>query len=181
MLVTPRINPCGLRRALARRAVPAFSRRRRSDGFTLIEAVVVVALLAIVAAIAAPNFRSFIGTMNSKSAAFDLISDLTVARSEAIKRNQITTLAPVAGDWAKGWQVLDAGNNVLRERAALTSSLSVSGAAIAGVAFRPNGRMADDTVVTNLKWSISSTISGVTPRCVVITTTGSARSKAGGC
>jgi type IV fimbrial biogenesis protein FimT len=157
------------------------TRARASSGFTLIECMVVVAMVAVVASIAAPSFRSFIGTMNSKSAAFDLISDLTVARSEAIKRNQTTTLAPVAGDWAKGWQVLDAGNNVLRERAALTSALSVSGAAVAGVAFTPNGRMADDTADGNLKWSISSTISGVTPRCVVVTPTGTARSKSGGC
>jgi type IV fimbrial biogenesis protein FimT len=159
------------------------ARRRRcgARGFTLIEAIVVVALLGIVASIAAPSFRSFIGTMNSKSAAFDLINDLTVARSEAIKRNAATSLAPVAGDWTKGWRVLDAGGGVLRERAALSSSLSVSGATLATVVFRPNGRLSADTADTNLAWSISSTISGVTARCVVISPTGSARSKTGTC
>jgi type IV fimbrial biogenesis protein FimT len=155
--------------------------RRVDGGFTLIEAVVVVALLGIVAAIAAPSFRSFIGTMNSKSVAFDLISDLSVARSEAIKRNATTSIVPVSGDWTKGWQVLDAGGGVLRERAALSSSLSVSGAAVAGVVFRPNGRLSDDTVAGNLAWSVSSTISGVTARCVVISPTGAARSKTGTC
>jgi type IV fimbrial biogenesis protein FimT len=155
--------------------------RRRAAGFTLIEAVVVVALLGIVAAIAAPSFRSLIGTMNSKSAAFDLINDMTVARSEAIKRNDTTSLVPVSGDWTNGWRVLDANGDVLRERAALTSSLSVSGAAVAGVTFRPNGRLSDDIADGNLAWSISSTISGVTARCVVISPTGSARSKTGTC
>jgi type IV fimbrial biogenesis protein FimT len=155
--------------------------RRRAAGFTLIEAVVVVALLGIVAAIAAPSFRSFIGTMNSKSAAFDLINDMTVARSEAIKRNDTTSLVPVSGDWTNGWRVLDGNGDVLRERAALTSSLSVSGAAVAGVTFRPNGRLSDDVADGNLAWSISSTISGVTARCVVISPTGSARSKTGTC
>jgi len=155
--------------------------RRGTAGFTLIEAVVVVALLAIVAAVAAPSFRSFIGTMNSKSVAFDLINDLSIARSEAIKRNANTTLVPVASDWAKGWQLLDANGALLRERAALSSSLSVSGAAVSGVTFRPNGRLADDIDDGNLAWSISSTISGVTARCVVISPTGSARSKTGTC
>ena len=60
-------------------------------------------------------------------------------------------MAPVAGDWAKGWQVQDAGDNVLRERAALTSALSVVARPVAGVAFTPNGRMADDTADGNLE------------------------------
>jgi type IV fimbrial biogenesis protein FimT len=155
---------------------------RSSQGFTLIEVMTVVAMIAIVSAIAAPSFRSFIGTMNSKSAAFDLISDLSVARSEAIKLNRNTTLAPVSGDWVNGWRVTDANNNVLRERAALSSSLSISGdATAAGVTFRPNGRLADDTAPGNLQWAVSSSIAGVTARCVIVSPTGAARSKYGGC
>ena len=149
-------------------------------GFTLIEAMVVVALIAILSAIAAPSMRSFIGTMNSKSAAFDLIGDLTLARSEAIKRNQTAAVTPVSGDWAQGWAVIASGATV-RARPALSSSLSVSGAPGTGVTFRPNGRLANDTAPDNLTWSISSTISGVTARCVVISPTGSARSKQGTC
>jgi len=177
MLVKENSNLFGPRPARVRRA--ASPERRLSVGFTLIEVVVVVALLAIVATIAAPSFRSFIGTMNSKSAAFDLISDLTVARSEAIKRNANVTVTPMGGDWAKGWEVAASGVK-LRERAALTSSLSVGGDAGA-VVFTPNGRMADDTSTAIQKWSISSTIGGVTARCVIISPTGSARSKSGGC
>jgi type IV fimbrial biogenesis protein FimT len=152
----------------------------RAGGFTLIEVMVVVAILAVLAAIAGPSFRSFIGTMNSKSAAFDLVGDLTAARSEAIKRNQVTTIVPVGGNWANGWQVIASGVAV-RERAALTSALSVTGAPAAGVSFQPNGRLAADTADANLKWSISSSISGVTARCVVITPTGSARSNSASC
>lgn len=154
--------------------------RRPAPGFTLIETMVVVALLAIVGAIAAPSFRSFIGTMNAKSTAFDLISDLGVARSEAIKGNRPTTLAPVSGDWTQGWQVT-AGADTLRTRAALASSLSVSSTQVGGVTFRPNGRLADDTAPENLSFSITSSIAGVTARCVVLTPTGTARSKTGSC
>lgn len=155
-------------------------RTPRHRGFTLIEVVVVIAMLAIVSSLAAPSFRAFIGTMNSKSAAFDLINDLTTARSEAIRRNQNTTLSPVAGDWAKGWVLRDANGATLRERAAMGSSLSLD-APGAGVVFRANGRLSDDTDPANLRWSIVSTISGVTPRCVVISPTGSARSMSGAC
>jgi type IV fimbrial biogenesis protein FimT len=153
---------------------------QRPGGFTLIEVMVVVAMLAIVSSLVAPSFRAFIGTMNSKSVAFDLINDLTAARSEAIRRNANTTLVPVAGDWAKGWQLRDANGATLRERAAMSSSLSLTAPA-AGVTFRPNGRLSDDTSPANLRWSVSSTIAGVTARCVVISPTGAARSSSGVC
>jgi type IV fimbrial biogenesis protein FimT len=154
--------------------------RRRHVGFTLIEVMVVVTVLAVVAAIAAPSFRAFIGTMNSKSAAFDLIGDLSLARSEAVKQNLAATVVPLSGSWANGWQIVANGVTV-RTRSALSSSLSITGAPVAGVTFRPNGRLSDDTAAGNLKWAISSSISGVTARCVLITPTGSARSTPGTC
>lgn len=154
--------------------------RHATAGFTLIEAMVVVAMVAVLSAIAGPSFRTFIGTMNSKSAAFDLINDLAIARSEAIKRNQLTRVEPMAvGDWSKGWRITTAGIT-LREHASLASALSVTGAP-STLDFRPNGRVADDTADGNLAWSISSTIDGVTARCVIITPTGTARSKNGVC
>lgn len=153
----------------------------RALGFTLIELVVTIAILAIVSTVAAPSFNSFIGTMRAKSTAFDLISDLSYTRSEAIKSNRNTSMAPVGGDWSKGWQVLDNGGTVLRDRAALSSSLSIGTAPAAGIAFLPNGRVPDDAISANVAWSITSSISGVTPRCVVVTPSGAARSKAGSC
>ena len=149
-------------------------------GFTLIELMVVVAMVGVLSAIAGPSFRSFIGTMNSKSAAFELINDLAMARSEAIKRNRQTRVEPLVGsDWSKGWRIVSDGIT-LRERPALASALSITGAS-AALDFRPNGRVAGDTADSNLAWSISSSIGGVTARCVVITPTGSARAKTGVC
>jgi type IV fimbrial biogenesis protein FimT len=150
-----------------------------SAGFTLIEAMVVVALLAIVASIAAPSFRAFVGTMNTKSAAFDLISDFAFARSEAIKQNANTVVAPIGGSWSNGWTVVT-GANTLRTHPALSSSITVSGSA-ATLTFRPNGRLGVDTTTANQAWRVESSIAGVTARCVVVTMTGAARSKYGAC
>jgi type IV fimbrial biogenesis protein FimT len=144
--------------------------------------LVVVAILGILAAVAAPNFASFMGTINSKSVALDLVSDLVTARGEAIKRNDTVTLAPLNGTWSKGWQVTTGTGTVLKSHDALKYSLTLTGASSAGgVVFQPNGRLAEDDAPGNLTWLISSTISGVTSRCVVITPTGSARSKMGAC
>jgi len=154
-------------------------RSRPERGFTIIELLTVVTILAIVSGIAAPSFRSLIGTMNTKSAAFDLISDLTTARSEAIKRNASASIAPVGGDWSKGWTI-SAGGATLRERSAPSSSISIN-APTGGVVFGASGRLSGLANTNNLSWSVTSTITGVTARCVVITPTGAARAKSGGC
>jgi type IV fimbrial biogenesis protein FimT len=157
----------------------AHARNKRIGGFTAIELMIVVTILAIVAAIAAPSFRTMIGTMNTKSIAFDLVSDLTMARSEAIKRNRNVTVVPVSGDWIKGWRVADDADTTLTTRQAITFPITIA-APEAGVTFLPNGRLSDE-LANNKTWLINSSVSGVTARCIVITPTGAARSKYGGC
>ncbi len=53
-------------------------------GFTLIELVVVIAIVGIMAAIAIPYFSKMIADQRLRSAAQTLVSDLTYMRSEAI-------------------------------------------------------------------------------------------------
>lgn len=63
------------------------TRRSRRRGFTAIELMVTVAVVAIFAALAAPSFRQLIATQRIKSVASALNESLWVARSEALKRN----------------------------------------------------------------------------------------------
>jgi len=155
----------------------------RARGFTLIEALVVLSIAAIVLAIGAPNLSHLIASMNARSASFDLIGDLALARSEAIKRNRTITVEPLVGtNWALGWRVVAAATppafpqeTILRQREALPTALSVTSGSNELV-FQPNGRLgADDSAKAT--WAITS--SNSTPRCVVITPTGAARSKVG--
>jgi type IV fimbrial biogenesis protein FimT len=78
---------------------------RAASGFTLIETLMVVVILAVLAGIAAPSMRAFMDSQVVKTPASDLYASLVLARSEAIKRNAAIDIVPTATDWAQGWQV----------------------------------------------------------------------------
>ena len=87
-------------------------------GFTTVEMLVVVGVLLVLIAMAAPALSGMVVTQQLKNASFDLSSSLNLARSEALTRNAAVTIDPVAGDWARGWTVTEAGGTVLRRQSA---------------------------------------------------------------
>ena len=87
-------------------------------GFTLIEAIIVMSIMAILAGVSTSSFVWLNQSTQIRGAAFDLVADLDFARSEAVKRNNDVVVAPVGGTWANGWTVTAAGT-LLRQRAAL--------------------------------------------------------------
>ncbi len=92
---------------------------QRSRGFTAIELLVTIAILAVLAAIAAPSFTPLIERWRVRQVAEDLQSTLYFARSEAIKRSGGITIDASTG-WDQGWKVTyTQGNN--------TTTLQVSG------------------------------------------------------
>lgn len=63
-------------------------RNKNQKGFTLIELMVVVVVLAILMSIAAPSYRAFIANTQIRNTAESVRNGLQLARSEAVKRNQ---------------------------------------------------------------------------------------------
>lgn len=65
---------------------------KKKSGFTLIELVVTIAVLGVLAAVALPSYRLMIARNRATTDANTLVTLITTARSEAIKRNQQVVL-----------------------------------------------------------------------------------------
>jgi len=61
--------------------------QKMNSGFTLIELMIVIAMISILSAIAVPRFNAWLPVYRLKSAARDLQGNMQKARSQAIKEN----------------------------------------------------------------------------------------------
>lgn len=90
---------------------------RQAAGFTLIELMIVLAIIVVLGAAAAPSFATLVANQRGRAAASDLYAALTLARSEAIKRNLPVSLLPASSDnWTAGWRIsnpTDSGHPLL--------------------------------------------------------------------
>lgn len=127
------------------------------NGFSLIELMVVISIIAIIAGIGAPSFRNLTLDNRLSSTANNLLGSLRIARSEAAtQRTGITVCAantdktacadPDSTDWTAG-AMLMRGNEVIRVIPAAASGLTIA-SSHAKVEFRPNGTITPTLVLT---------------------------------
>lgn len=79
--------------------------RHKNAGFTLLEAMIVAAILGILSAVAVPSFQDMIETNRLKQAVESFQSDMQFARTEAIKQSVdiiVSRTTGNAGAWCYG-------------------------------------------------------------------------------
>lgn len=139
-------------------------RNASAQGFTLVELMVTVTVIAVLLAVAVPSFSDLILSGRLTSYANDFVASTHLARSEAIKRNARVSMCVSAngtscatGNWSQGWVVfhdanasntIDSGEAVIEYRSALFSGFSMTSTAGAILVFDPTGVGSTSTTVT---------------------------------
>jgi len=140
-----------------------------------VEAVIVLLMVGVVVTLAGPYLRTFIVQQNIRNAAYELMSDLAYARSEAVKRNASVTVSKV-GTWSGGWTVA-AGATTLRTHPAFPSSITIT-MANPSVDFYLNGRA---SAAASFTFDDAGGLTSIPAQCVSVDPSGRPRSSTGSC
>ena len=131
---------------------------RYNQGFTLVEMIIAVAIAAIVLGMGVPGFQQLIRANRTVTEVNRLVTALSLARSEAVKRNATVAMRPsaaIAGvNWENGWVVftdnvtqngtIDAGEQTLQVYEGMPQgyTLRPAGPTFTNwIAFQPTGQM----------------------------------------
>lgn len=138
------------------------SQKNGARGFTLVELLVTVSVLAVLLAVAVPSFQSTIASSQLTGRTNELVSALNMARSEAIRRGTRVTLCKsssgtactTSGNWEQGWIAfvdttrsgtsasVDSGETVLLLQQAISGTTLIKGSTNVAnyVSFGADGR-----------------------------------------
>lgn len=162
------------------------SLRRAARGFTLIELLVVVAIAGVLLVLALPSMQDVVVTNRMKTLSLDLYTSLTLARSEAVKRNTGNiSMVAASGGWQNGWTVCvdsnangacNSGEPVLIQGEAVHSSLTLTGPAGNIVTYNRDGRATTGTASFKITAGTNNTRSPM--RCVDINASGRPNTRA---
>jgi type IV fimbrial biogenesis protein FimT len=152
----------------------------KSRGFTLLEVMVVLSIIAVLTTLAAPSFVQLIRSNSMSSSVNAFMADMRFARSESIRRGGAIVLcrsdnpegaSPVCGsgsEWVGGWIIFhdldnsgdrNTGDVVIRVQAPITTmdSIIASGtSSLTTFRFSATGRLQGQSSSTQLSFGGSS-------------------------
>ena len=141
-------------------------------GFTLIELMVTLAILAILVTIGIPSYKQLVENNANTTAGNDLYASLQLARSEAISREEEVRVVP-EGTWSTGWNVVVVATTEELDRYRVSNNsigITPKGALIANnVTYTSTGRSVTSYNEANDLFEI---LSNTQKRCVIMSATG---------
>lgn len=167
-------------------------RGRAERGLTLPELAVASAIAAILLAIGIPNLQAMLQAQQLRAASGDLFGAITLARSQAIARNERVKLAPRDPEglrWAQGWTVFadrdgdgdpGPGDDIIAVHGPLPDGVAstfafTSSAPPYYIAYNGAGRSCSDTSSGAARWGTLSLFHGGAIRRIKINMLGRAR------
>lgn len=160
---------------------------KNARGFTLLELLTTLTVAAILVGVAIPNFKILIQNDRQAAQVNSLLTALTLARSEAIKRGGNTTASVCAGTttacgglWTNGWVVYytpvppaATAPVLLRVYPALSGNNTLKSSAGNAVTFQSNGM---STLAAAATFTLCDSRGGTAARAVNVSIAGRAES-----
>ncbi|MGE0082037.1 MAG: GspH/FimT family pseudopilin [Thiohalomonadaceae bacterium] len=115
---------------------------KKAAGFTLVELMITLAVAAILLRVAVPAFINMAKSNRLTAQVNMFVTSMNFARNEAINRRQNFTVEAIDDDWTQGWEVTDAGGNVVRVVPALHPATTfTANNDTFTFTYQPNGRI----------------------------------------
>lgn len=159
---------------------------QQKSGFTLIELMITIAIAAILITIAVPGFKSFISGNRMTTLANELVTELMVAKAEAVRRNASISICIKSsgsnvcnnsGNWQDGWLsftdsnangAVDTGDTVLKVHGPLPKGYTLAATGLNSsvrITYLPSGSV-------NAAGTFTLCQPGSYGRSIAVTTTG---------
>lgn len=109
-------------------------------GFTLVELLIVLAILGVLTAWGMPAFKDMAANNRQLTNANLFVATFQHARSEAIARSATITIEALSNDWKNGWRIKTPAGDILSTQEAMPSSFEVVASATS-FDYTPQGRL----------------------------------------